>query len=45
MRDRVEYELPLGPLGRIAHTLFVRRQLEAIFDFRARAIAELFSGK
>lgn len=32
--DTVRYALPLGPLGRLAHALFVRRQLEAIFAFR-----------
>lgn len=40
IRDRVEYDLPLGPLGRLAHALFVRRQLEAIFDHRERVIRE-----
>ncbi len=39
IRDRVRYALPLGPLGRLAHALFVRRDLERIFDFRARAVA------
>ena len=39
MRDVVEYELPFGPLGRLAHALAVRSQLEAIFDYRHRAIA------
>ena len=42
MRDRVEYELPFGVVGRLAHRLLVRRQLENIFRHRARAIAELF---
>ena len=42
MRDRVEYELPLGPLGALAHGLLVRRQLRAIFDHRRDAIARLF---
>lgn len=42
VKDRVEYALPLGPLGRIAHGLFVRRQLDRIFDFRSVAIAEIF---
>jgi ligand-binding SRPBCC domain-containing protein len=42
MRDRVEYELPFGILGRLAHRLLVRRQLEDIFRHRARVIAELF---
>lgn len=40
--DRVEYELPLGPLGEIVHRLFVARQLSAIFDYRRRIIGEIF---
>lgn len=40
--DRVEYELPLGPLGRIAHSWVVRAELERIFSHRARAIADIF---
>ena len=39
--DRVEYEMPLGWLGRIAHALFVRRNLGKIFDFRRAAIERL----
>lgn len=38
--DRVEYALPLGALGRLAH-LFVKRQLDAIFDYRERTIRAL----
>ena len=37
-RDRVRYALPLGPLGSLAHTAFVRRDLERIFDFRVKAV-------
>jgi ligand-binding SRPBCC domain-containing protein len=37
--DRVEYALPLGPLGELAHALLVRRQLDAIFSHRRRVIA------
>lgn len=40
--DRVEYELPLGPLGDVAHALVVRRTLAHIFDFRRAAVAESF---
>jgi hypothetical protein len=39
--DRVEYQLPLGPLGELAHAVAVRRQLRAIFDHRARVMADL----
>lgn len=43
MRDRVEYELPLGPLGAIARAVFVRRAVEQIFDHRNAAITQIFS--
>jgi ligand-binding SRPBCC domain-containing protein len=39
VRDSVHYELPLGPLGRLAHAAFVRRDLERIFDFRHERVA------
>ena len=42
MRDRVEYQLPLWPLGDLAHAVLVRRQLAAIFDHRREVIARLF---
>ncbi|HZP80413.1 MAG TPA: SRPBCC family protein [Chthonomonadaceae bacterium] len=44
LSDRVRYRLPFGPLGALLHTLLVRRQLEAIFDYRAEQIAALLSG-
>jgi ligand-binding SRPBCC domain-containing protein len=40
IRDRVRYALPFGPLGALAHALFVRRDLRRIFDYRVRAVAE-----
>lgn len=40
--DRIEYALPLGPLGRAAHAVFVRRQLRTIFDYRERVMREMF---
>jgi hypothetical protein len=42
MRDRVEYALPLGPLGDVARAVFVRRTLERVFDFRGETIASIF---
>lgn len=41
VRDRVRYRLPLGPLGRLAHRLWVRRNVERIFDIRRAAIERL----
>jgi NADH dehydrogenase len=40
--DRIEYELPFGPLGRLAHAWLVRPQLERIFRHRAEAVASIF---
>lgn len=40
--DVVRYELPLGPLGRLAHAVMVKRQLATIFDYRTRVMMELF---
>ncbi|MGI8992057.1 MAG: SRPBCC family protein [Bryobacteraceae bacterium] len=39
--DRVDYILPLGPLGRLAHWMVVKPQLREIFRFRQRAIAKM----
>ena len=39
--DRVEYRLPLGPLGEVAHPVLVRRTLARIFDHRQERVAAL----
>lgn len=39
--DEIDYELPFGPLGRLAEPL-VRRELEEIFTYRARTIEAIF---
>ncbi|HEX4351328.1 MAG TPA: SRPBCC family protein [Polyangiales bacterium] len=40
--DRVEYAVPFGPLGRIANTLLVERDLTRIFEFRRQTMETLF---
>ncbi|MCW1886840.1 SRPBCC family protein [Luteolibacter flavescens] len=42
MTDLVHYALPFGPLGEIAHGLFVRRKLEGIFRFRREELDRRF---
>lgn len=39
--DRVEYRLPLGALGEVAHPVMVRRTLARIFDHRQERVASL----
>jgi ligand-binding SRPBCC domain-containing protein len=41
VRDRVRYALPAGRLGSLAHTAFVRRDLERIFDYRRDVVREV----
>ncbi|NNC70492.1 MAG: SRPBCC family protein [Flavobacteriaceae bacterium] len=44
MRDVVHYGLPLGFLGRIAHRLFIKKQLKTIFEYRFQKVNKLFNG-
>lgn len=43
MVDTVHYKLPFGPLGNIAHALAVRPALDAIFDYRFKALDHIFN--
>lgn len=43
MSDTVDYALPLGPLGTLAHALLVRRDVETIFRYRRAVIDEIFA--
>ncbi|KAA3633280.1 MAG: hypothetical protein DWP97_09470 [Calditrichaeota bacterium] len=43
MYDEVTYALPFGFLGRIVHSLWVKKQLDNIFNFRAKIISDIFS--
>ncbi len=40
MTDIVRYAIPFGPLGALAHALFVKRDVHRIFDYRVGAVAE-----
>ncbi|WP_093366903.1 SRPBCC family protein [Sphingobacterium wenxiniae] len=45
MKDTVEYELPFGVLGTMAHRAFVKKKLESIFDFRYQVLEQQFKKK
>jgi ligand-binding SRPBCC domain-containing protein len=42
MTDVVDYELPFGWLGRLAHAVLVRALLARIFDYRFGRVREIF---
>jgi ligand-binding SRPBCC domain-containing protein len=44
MIDRVQYQVPFGPLGQVAHALWIRRTLGRIFDYRFQKITTLLPG-
>ena len=45
MRDIITYKLPFHVLGSVVHSLFVKRKLESIFDFRFKKMDEIFHHK
>jgi ligand-binding SRPBCC domain-containing protein len=42
MIDLVHYKLPFGPLGKLAHAIFVKKQLDDIFNYRHKILVEKF---
>jgi len=45
MTDLVTYRLPAGPLGDVAHSIFVKKKLEGIFRYRELALRKRFGGE
>lgn len=41
--DKVSYKLPLGIIGKIANSLFIKKQLSEIFSYRGEQITKLFA--
>ena len=41
--DEVQYQLPFGALGRLAHAIKVRRDVAAIFEYRKQAVERRFA--
>ncbi len=42
MEDIIDYKIPFGILGQMMHPIFVKKQLEAIFNYREQKLIELF---
>ena len=42
MEDVVDYKIPLGWLGQLAHFIFVKNRLKKIFKFRENKLEKLF---
>lgn len=42
MKDIITYKPPMGFLGNIANSLFIRKQLDGIFQYREKAVEKIF---
>ncbi len=42
MHDEVNYVLPFGFLGTIAHRLFIKKRIEGVFTYRTKVVEDLF---
>lgn len=42
MEDVIDYKLPFGILGELAHPILVKNQLKKIFQYREKKLIELF---
>jgi ligand-binding SRPBCC domain-containing protein len=42
MRDVITYRPPLGFLGALANRLFIRKQLDGIFEYRSKALENIY---
>ncbi len=45
MTDILHYAMPFGILGKIVHSLFIKKRIEGIFDFRYQYLEQLFNTK
>lgn len=42
MTDIVDYKIPFGFVGDIANSVFIKKQLQTIFDYRFKKVVEIF---
>lgn len=42
MEDIIDYKLPFGVLGQLAHPILVKPKLDEIFEYRRKKLIELF---
>jgi ligand-binding SRPBCC domain-containing protein len=42
MKDILSYQLPLGILGNVAHSVLIKSKIEAIFSYRKNKLEKLF---
>ena len=43
IKDIVIYAVPFGIIGKLTHSLYIKTDLDAIFDYRSQKIREIFN--
>lgn len=43
MKDKVHFKPPMGPLGRLAYSIFIKKKLKGIFEYRFKKLEDLFN--
>jgi len=43
MKDEVKYQLPFGIIGKMTHSLIVRKKIERIFNYRKEVLNKIFN--
>ena len=42
MEDIIDYKIPFGWIGQLAHPILVKPKLKEIFDYRQKKLVEIF---
>lgn len=45
MKDTVDYQMPFGILGTLAHSILVEKRIEGIFTYRKKVLEDLYINK
>ncbi|MCH3881025.1 MULTISPECIES: SRPBCC family protein [Tenacibaculum] len=45
MKDKISYKIPFGFLGHLAQSIFIKKQLNTIFNYRFITLEKLFNDK
>ncbi len=45
IKDKISYKIPYGILGYLAQSMFIKKQLNTIFEYRYKTLEKLFNAK
>lgn len=45
MKDKISYKIPFGFIGSLAQSIFIKKQLKTIFEYRYKTLKKIFNAK